>query len=67
MAIYLIGFAVEVPFINTTFYEGPVAKALNGTDLSWLVGLVVTVPLYYFSAVHRGLTRPAPAAKAAAE
>ena len=50
----LIGFAVEIPFINTTFYEGSVAKALNGTDLSWLVGLVVTVPLYYFSAVRRG-------------
>jgi hypothetical protein len=35
-----------------------VAKALNGTDLSWLVGLVVTVPLYCFSAVRRGLTKP---------
>ena len=34
------------------------AKALNGTDLSWLVGLVVTVPLYYLSAVRRGLTKP---------
>ena len=60
VADYLIGFAVEIPFINTTFYEGPVAKALNGTDLSWLVGLAVTVPLYYFSAVRRGLTKPSP-------
>ena len=65
--IYLIGFAVEIPFINTTFYEGSVAKALNGTDLSWLVGLAVTVPLYYFSAVQRGLTKPAPVADAHAE
>ena len=67
VAIYLIGFAVEIPFINTTFYEGSVAKALNGTDLSWLVGLAVTVPLYYFSAVRRGLTKPAPVADAHAE
>jgi len=44
-----------------------VAKALNGTDLSWLVGLVVTVPLYYFSAVRRGLNKPAPVAGATAE
>ena len=61
------GFAVEIPFINTTFYEGAVARALNGTDLSWLVGLAVTVPLYYFSAVRRGLTKPAPVADAHAE
>jgi len=67
VVIYLIGFAVEIPFINTTFYEGSVAKALNGTDLSWLVGLAVTVPLYYFSAVRRGLTKPAPVADTHAE
>ena len=65
--IYLIGFAVEIPFINTTFYEGPIAQSLNGTDISWLVGLAVTVPLYYFSAVQRGLTKPAPVAEATAE
>ena len=53
VAVYLIGFAVEIPFVNTTFYEGPVARAMNGTDLSWLVGLVVTVPLYYLSASRR--------------
>ena len=23
---------------------------MNGTDLSWIVGLVITVPLYYFLA-----------------
>jgi nucleobase:cation symporter-1, NCS1 family len=51
--VYLIGFGVEVPFVNTTFYEGPVARALSGTDLSWLVGLVVTIPLYYVLATRR--------------
>jgi purine-cytosine permease-like protein len=60
----LIGFAAEIAFINTTFYEGAVAKALNGTDLSWLVGLVVTVPLYYFSAVRRDLNKPSAVAGA---
>jgi nucleobase:cation symporter-1, NCS1 family len=48
--VYLIGFAIEMPFVNTTFYEGPVAKHLNGTDISWLVGIVVVTPLYYFYA-----------------
>ena len=50
MAAYLIGIAVEVPFMSTTLYTGPAASAMNGTDLSWIVGLVVTVPLYYFLA-----------------
>ncbi len=50
LLMYLIGIGVEIPFVNTTLYEGPVAKALNGTDISWLVGLAVIIPLYYFVA-----------------
>jgi len=53
IAIYAIGFAVEVPFINTTFYEGPAAKALNGTDYSWLIAMIVVSPLYYWYAMRR--------------
>jgi NCS1 family nucleobase:cation symporter-1 len=52
IAIYAIGFAVEVPFVNTTFYEGPAAKALNGTDYSWLVAMIVVAPLYYWYAMR---------------
>jgi NCS1 nucleoside transporter family len=65
---YLIGIAVEVPFMSTTLWTGPAASAMNGTDLSWIVGLVITVPLYYLLAT-RFITRrsaaspqPAPAA-----
>ncbi len=66
IVIYLIGFGVEVPFINTTFYEGPAAKALNGTDYSWLVAMVVVAPLYYWYAMRRrnrpgAVLTPAPA------
>jgi purine-cytosine permease-like protein len=46
MIIYLLAFGIEVPFMNTTIYEGPVAKALGGGDIAWIVGAVVTVPLY---------------------
>jgi NCS1 family nucleobase:cation symporter-1 len=53
LAIYLVGIGVQIPFVNTTLYEGPVAKSLNGTDISWLVGLAVTIPLYYFVARAR--------------
>jgi hypothetical protein len=30
---------------------------MNGTDLSWIVGLAVTIPLYYLLAVRRAPRR----------
>jgi len=47
---YLIGIALEVPFVNTTMYEGPIAKGLNGVDISWIICLIVIGPLYYLAA-----------------
>jgi nucleobase:cation symporter-1, NCS1 family len=56
---YLIGILVEVPFMSTTLWTGPAASAMNGTDLSWIVGLVITVPLYYLLATRAAARRPA--------
>jgi nucleobase:cation symporter-1, NCS1 family len=47
---YLVGIAIEVPFVNTTLFEGPVAKALNGADISWIICLIVISPAYYLAA-----------------
>jgi NCS1 nucleoside transporter family len=49
---YVIGFAVMVPFFNvassySTLYEGPVAKALGGADISFFIGLPVAGVLYW--------------------
>jgi len=45
---YLLGFAAMVPFFNVgTLYEGPAAKALDGADISFFVGLLVAGLLYY--------------------
>ena len=46
MLVYLIAFGIEVPFMNTTVFEGAIAKALGGGDIAWIVGAVVTAPLY---------------------
>lgn len=48
---YLIGFLAEVPFMMLTdiaglHYIGPAAKALGDTDISFLVGFVVTCVAY---------------------
>jgi NCS1 family nucleobase:cation symporter-1 len=34
--------------MNTTLYVGPVATALEGVDLAWLVGLLVPALSYYW-------------------
>ena len=47
---YAIGIVVQIPFMNTPLYVGPVSAHINGADLSWLVGLLVTSPLYFWLA-----------------
>ena len=48
----MIGVAVEVPFIATELFTGPIGKSLHDTDISWLVGLAVVCPLYYWAGKH---------------
>jgi NCS1 family nucleobase:cation symporter-1 len=50
---YGLGIAVQVPFLATDLYTGPVARAFGGVDVSWLVALVVVSPLYYFLAMAK--------------
>jgi len=47
---YAVGILVQLPFIHSELYTGPVARAMGGIDLSWIVGLVVTSPAYYWLA-----------------
>jgi len=41
---------VQLPFIDSPLYAGPMARAMGGIDLSWVVGLAVTSPAYYWLA-----------------
>jgi len=43
---YLIGCLVEVPFMDTTFYVGPISKAMGGADIAWFIGVIVAGGLY---------------------
>jgi nucleobase:cation symporter-1, NCS1 family len=47
--VFLAAIAVEIPFMNASYpqFEGPVARALSGADISWLVGFVVAGAAYY--------------------
>ncbi|MBO0845772.1 MAG: cytosine permease [Nocardioides sp.] len=44
---YVVGIALQIPFLDTDMFKGPIAKALGDVDISWLVGLAVICPLYY--------------------
>ncbi|AYX40060.1 cytosine/purines/uracil/thiamine/allantoin permease family protein [Burkholderia pseudomallei] len=50
VSIYAIGVLVQMPFIATEFYTGPLVAKLGGTDISWIIGLVVPGVLYYVTA-----------------
>jgi NCS1 family nucleobase:cation symporter-1 len=50
---YFVAFAIEMPFMHTTIFEGPIAEAMGGIDLAWLVGSVVAIPLYLFLAKRK--------------
>lgn len=47
---YVIAVAVQIPFINTTLYEGPLAKQIGGADISWILALVVGSAAYFLLA-----------------
>ena len=53
VSCYLLGIAVQLPFVATAFYTGPAARAMGGTDVSWIVGLAVTSPAYFWLARDR--------------
>ena len=44
------GILIQLPFISSPLYTGPLARAMGGIDLSWVIGLAVTAPAYYWLA-----------------
>jgi NCS1 family nucleobase:cation symporter-1 len=47
VVIYVVGILVQLPFLSTAFYTGPLVTPLGGADISWIVGLIVPGALYY--------------------
>jgi nucleobase:cation symporter-1, NCS1 family len=50
VACYVLGILVQLPFVASPLYTGPIAHAMGDIDLSWIVGLVITSPAYYWLA-----------------
>jgi NCS1 family nucleobase:cation symporter-1 len=50
---YGVGFVAEIPFmvlpdLGGWSYTGPMAKALDGVDIAWIVGLIVSGGVYWW-------------------
>lgn len=58
LLVYFLTFAVEIPFMNTTVFQGPLSKAMGGADIAWIVGLVVAIPVYYALARNQRQATP---------
>lgn len=52
---YLIGMLVQIPFMVTNMYTGPLAEPLGFVDVAWIFGFVVPGIVYY---VWRRATAP---------
>ena len=46
-AAYAIGVLIQIPFMNSSLYVGPIADRMGGAEIAWVLGLVVSGGLYY--------------------
>ncbi len=56
---YVVAILLELPFMSTTLYTGPLVSYLGGADISWIIGLAVAAILYYVLMRPRLATPPA--------
>lgn len=52
---YLVGLVVQVPFMVTTLYTGPLAEPLGFVDVAWIVGFFVPAVMYVLLKRSRGV------------
>ncbi|MEV8312354.1 cytosine permease [Streptomyces flavidovirens] len=64
LAAYGVGLALMVPFMVVGPFTGPVAAALGGVDVAFVVGLAVSGVLYYVLTRRLDLTTEEPAVAA---
>lgn len=65
---YGLGVLVQIPFMNSSLYVGPVADWMGGAEVAWLLGIAVSGGLYHLFSTRTGPSRgAAPQAAAATE
>jgi NCS1 family nucleobase:cation symporter-1 len=44
--VFVLAYAAAIPFMHTSLFQGPVAKAWHGADIAYFVNLAVAALLY---------------------
>ncbi len=47
LAAYFVAILLELPFVSTALFTGPLVAYLGGADIAWIVGIVVSAVVYY--------------------
>jgi NCS1 family nucleobase:cation symporter-1 len=47
IATYAVAVIAEIPFMSCALFVGPLATALGGVDIAWVVGLLVAGVVHY--------------------
>lgn len=47
LVAYFLGLLAMVPFMSLSFYQGPAARALEGADIAFVIGLIVAGVAYW--------------------
>lgn len=55
---YFAGILVQVPFINSSLYVGPIANLLGGAEVAWIIGLVVSGGIFLAFTRKKAITEP---------
>ena len=50
LIVYALAVGIQFPFMNNAYYGGPVATALGGADIAWIVGFVFAAAVYWVGA-----------------
>ncbi|MEV7595745.1 cytosine permease, partial [Streptomyces sp. NPDC089922] len=50
LTTYAVGILVQLPFLSSELYTGPLVARLGGADVSWIVGLVLPALMYWLLA-----------------
>jgi purine-cytosine permease-like protein len=47
MLAFGFGIGVELPFVSSSFYTGPLVRDVGGADISWILGIFASGGAYY--------------------
>ncbi|KAA0084569.1 cytosine permease [Mycolicibacterium sp. P9-64] len=57
IAAYAVTFVVMIPFMNLSFFQGPIAAAMGGIDVAFFVGIPVGGAIYWLLCRNLNLDR----------